>query len=354
MSNTVRRLAFIDLLKASAAQLVVLHHLAFYGPMSDAARELLPGLVDWFSEYARIAVQVFLVVGGFLAARGLAPEGRLRSGLTPLPLILQRYRRLAGPYLVALLVAIVGAWLADRWMDHESIPAAPGWTQFAAHALLLHNILGVEALSAGVWYVAIDFQLFALLVLLLWLGARRRYLGMALVLGLALASLFHFNRDAEWDIWAPYFFGSYALGVLAWWGSDPRWSGRGRSLMLALVFGAALLALLLDFRLRIAVALGVAACLVLARSGGILERWPDWRPVTFLARISYSTFLVHFPVCLVVNSLFVRYGGEDPWLNLMGMGLAWAASLGAGTLFHRWVETARLPALHLPRPAAAD
>ena len=32
---------------------------------------------------------------------------------------------------------------------------------------VLHGILGVDSLSAGVWYIAIDFQLFALTALLL-------------------------------------------------------------------------------------------------------------------------------------------------------------------------------------------
>lgn len=345
MSAAPSRLAFIDLLKAGAAQLIVLHHLAFYGPMSDEVREILPALMDWLSQHARIAVQVFLVVGGFLAARGLAPEGRLRPGAAPLVLIFQRYRRLVGPFLAAMLLAILGAYLADRWMDHDSIPAPPQAGQFLAHALLLHNILDVDALSAGVWYVAIDFQLFAVLVLLLWLGQQRRGLGVVAVVLLALASLFHFNRDADWDIWALYFFGAYGLGALAWWGSNPQ---RLKTSSLALLpLGLMLLvtggALLLDFRLRIAVALIAALALALARLSGVLERWPDWRPVAFLSRISYSVFLVHFPVCLVVNSLFVRYGGGDPWANLFGMGLAWVASLLVGALFYRWVESARLP-----------
>ena len=42
--------------------------------------------------------------------------------------------------------------------------------QFLAHALLLHSLLGMDALSAGVWYVAIDFQLFTLFVAVLWLA----------------------------------------------------------------------------------------------------------------------------------------------------------------------------------------
>ena len=63
------RLMFIDLLKAVGSQLIVLHHLAFYGPMSDWTHRLAPELVTWFSQDARMAVQIFLVVAGFLAAR---------------------------------------------------------------------------------------------------------------------------------------------------------------------------------------------------------------------------------------------------------------------------------------------
>ena len=66
---------WINGLKAGAAQLIVLHHLAFYGPMSDVAHPAMPDLLDWLYEYARMAVQIFLVIGGFLAAASLAPMG---------------------------------------------------------------------------------------------------------------------------------------------------------------------------------------------------------------------------------------------------------------------------------------
>ena len=51
----------IDAFKALASQLIVLHHLAAYGPLSVAARQIAPGTVDWLYDYARMAVQVFLV-----------------------------------------------------------------------------------------------------------------------------------------------------------------------------------------------------------------------------------------------------------------------------------------------------
>lgn len=335
------RLVFVDVLKAVASQLIIFHHLAFYGPLSDVAQSLAPGLMHWFSDYARVAVQAFLVVGGFLAARGLAPQGELLSP-HPLSLIAKRYLRLVLPFGAALVVAVVGAALARSCMDHDSIPGAPTAGQCLAHVLLLQNILDVDALSAGVWYVAIDFQLFALLVLVLWAtrrvwgrGTQGAALGRMAVLGLALASLFYFNRDGEWDNWALYFAGAYGLGSLAYWATNP---GR-RPFWLGLMCAATLLALGVDFRVRIAVALMVALSLAWARRSGYLERWPQWAWVAFLARISYSVFLVHFPVCLVVNGVLVDYVVGSPWLAAMGMGAAWLTSLAAGALFYHYVES---------------
>ncbi len=353
-------MACIDALKALSSQLIVLHHLAFYGPMSDAAHVLAPDLLDWLSQYARIAVQVFLVVSGFLAARSLAPGGHL---VVPHPLlaIWRRYQKLVVPYTVAILIAIAGAAIARTWMQHDSIPSAPGLHQFLAHVLLLHNLLDFDALSAGVWYVAIDLQLFALLIVALWaarlcaqwfeLGGSQ--LGTLTVAGLVLASLFWFNRDAAWDVWAIYFFGAYGLGTLAFWVSAPE-----RSPVALLVLGAVVVAaLILDFRLRIAVALAVALLLGAARRGGWLEHWPRARGLAFFGRISYSVFLVHFPVCLVVNALVFHLVPPQPVLNALGMVLAWALSNGAGAVFHRYVESgAPLRSLRLalwparPRP----
>jgi peptidoglycan/LPS O-acetylase OafA/YrhL len=328
-------------LKAVASQLIVLHHLAFYGPMADAAMEVAPALISWLSQDARIAVQVFLVVGGFLAARSLAPRGILVTA-NPLAHVWRRYLRLLVPYLAALVFSVGCAVVARRWMTHESIPDVPTIRQLLAHLLLSQNVLGFDSLSAGIWYVAVDFQLFTLFLLVLWIargiatGTRSRLrLGLLCVAGLGAASLFHFNRDAIWDTWALYFFAAYALGALAYWASardrSPAWLG-----MIVLVV---LAALSIAFRSRIAIALGVALALGAARRTGIEKAWPTARPIDFLGEISYSVFLVHFPVCLVVNALFTRFAPQDPVVQSGGMLLAWAASVAAGACFFRYIET---------------
>jgi len=130
-------------------------------------------LLDWLGGSARIAVQVFLVIGGFLVAKSLSPAGR--PGIaTPLQAVWRRYAKLAPPFLAATLLAAVLTPVAGIWMLHDSMSAAVTLGQLSAHALLLHGVLGYESLSAGAWYVAIDFQLYLLTVSLLWLGAAWR------------------------------------------------------------------------------------------------------------------------------------------------------------------------------------
>jgi peptidoglycan/LPS O-acetylase OafA/YrhL len=337
-TTTPPRQLHLDLLKLIAAQLIMLHHFAVYGPLAKALDQADTELSDWFFNYARMAVQVFLVLGGYLAVRSLAPGGSLRAA-SPWPLIWQRYQRLVLPFLAALLLAVASATLARYWLSDDFIPDAATTAQLLAHATLLQGVLGYDALSAGVWYVAIDFQLFALLTLLLWLGRSPPW-GRAPLLGLMLASLFYFNRDAGWDNWALYFFGAYGLGAAAFWAAHSRHPGW----RLALLAGVGLLALALDFRDRIAVALVVALLLgVLQWRHATLPEptpWPAWqtRVVGLLGQTSYALFLVHFSVLMLGNALFevlALSGSEAAVLMLLA---CWVTCMGLSVLFERGVE----------------
>jgi peptidoglycan/LPS O-acetylase OafA/YrhL len=320
-------LSLVDTLKAFASQLIVWHHLAFYGPMSDVARPHAPQLLDWLADDARIAVQVFLVVAGFLAARSLLERRHI-----DLPqLVWRRYLRLVRPYAVALAVAVAAAWVARQLVPgHPDAPAAPSVGQVLAHLLMLQDVAGLEALSAGVWYVAIDLQLYALLAGLLWLSQRAAGLALPVVAGLMLVSLLWLNRQPELDVWAPYFFGAYGLGVLAYWMSQ-----RTRRFGWAAVLAAVVLvALAFEWRSRILVAGLTALALVLAAD----LRHPGGALAAALARISYPVFLIHYPVCLVVGAAVLRFWPDSVAVNVFGMVAAWLLSLGAGALLQRWAE----------------
>ena len=336
------RQAHIDLLKLIASQLIVLHHFVAYGPLADALDIAATELTDWFYEYARMAVQIFLVLGGFLAARSLANGGHNRTAFPWRPILL-RYQRLVLPLLVALCMAMISAALVRPWLAGAFMPGVPTLAQVLAHSLLLQNVFGFDSLAAGIWYVAIDFQLFALLVLLLWPGQNRvwRY---APVLGVMLASLFFFNLDEGWDSWGLYFFGAYGLGAATFWAVNS--DKRGWRLILLASVGW--LALAFDFRLRIALALVVALVLALAtllnHKNSITTPTkphspaPVRRMVHQLGHTSYALFLVHFSVLLLCNALFVYWrltGALAAWIMLFG---SWMACMGMATLFERWVE----------------
>mgnify|MGYP001039407701 CR=1 FL=1 len=340
MSAERSRSPLIDVIKAVAAQLIVLHHLAWYGPMTDVAAGLSPLLdqaIQWMAAHGRLAVAAFLAVGGFLAAQGLTPRG-LPAGKSPQGLIIQRYLRLIGPYSIALVLAIVGAALARLWMTHESIGAPPTAGQIVAHLFLLHDLFDYEALSAGIWYIAIDFQLYALFVLLLWStgllfgrSASTDFAGIAVVAFVALASLFFFNLHPGWDATALYFFGAYALGA------GSAWAVRSvrPHLGLALLALLGILALSFDFRPRIAIALVVAVILGLSH---LHLRLNGSHVLSLLSRSSYALFLVHFPICLVVNALFNAWAPDHPGLNALGVLVAWIASNAVALMFYQHVE----------------
>lgn len=348
---------WIDALKGLACMTIVWHHLAFYGPMSDVAAQVAPGLIAWLSEYGRIAVQVFLVMGGYLAAASLAPQGLARAGGS-LERIGRRAMRLMAPYSVALLLAVLVAALVRPWFDHDSVPGQPSWHQLIANVLMLQDVTHEEALSAGVWYVAIDFQLFAAVVLLLaavrrwapaaqsWAGLQGLTLAQGLVILATALSLLYFNLHSEWDMWFFYFMGSYGLGMLAYWGQHSTRPWAWSALLLAL----GLAALELQFRLRIAVALAAAVGLLWAmraegagaagQAGGM--RWRQWRPVRgllALGQMSYSVFLVHFSVILLANAAMSHWLPTQPWWNWLGMLATCAVSIAVGNLLYRVVES---------------
>lgn len=356
---TGQRQPVVDALKVVAAQAIVLHHLASYGPVGDAVAQALPELVDWFYDYGRMVVQVFLVLGGYLAAQPLL--GAMRG---PAPVLARalglRYLRLVPPFVMATALAVLAAQWSMPWLSGTLLEPAPRTGQLLAHLFLLHSVLDVGALTAGAWYVAMDFQLYGLLALLLWLGQRggQQRWAMGLVLGTTAASLLWWNTQTELDDWALYFFGAYGLGAVARLAqaapaappSGAALAGTGQVWQLGLVLLAGL-ALLLDFRTRIALALAVALLLVISRGQlpGLPTRATWW--LAWLGQRSYALFLVHFPVLLLGNAWWARSESSGPvWGCAFVLGI-WGASLLLAWAFERWVEAPlgrRLPRLARP------
>ena len=334
----------IDLLKVIAAQLITLHHLACYGPLAQATEKLAPNLAEGLFTYARMVVQVFLVLGGYLAARSALNlfdvAHQRKPQAQPLNLIANRYLRLTIPFLAALVIAVFCSAFVRQTLGDEFVPTAPTQTQWIAHIFLLHGVLGFDSLSAGAWYVAIDFQLFALLIGLMAYGQRRAHIqgkppgglerGIGLILGMGLLALFWFNRDARFDNWAVYFFAAYVLGFAAYCIEQstiqktldlPTTSRTA----LYLFFAAVVLALCIDFRGRLLVALCAALTLIFCQQATWL-RWLPQQILQKLGQISYAQFLVGFPIGLIVNSLLTDYAESAHHMSGFSLTMIWLAT----------------------------
>jgi peptidoglycan/LPS O-acetylase OafA/YrhL len=328
--------ARIDLLKLLCAQCIVLHHFSAYGPLSDGLELAMPQLSALLFDYGRMAVQVFLVVGGFLAVASFDSAKGIRSSAL-LRTVRQRYARLVVPMAVSLVLTVLVAAWARRWLDDDILSATPTLWQVLANLMLVQDIAGVGALSVGVWYVAIDFQLYALTALIFWFSQRRTQRGVtakALIAALTMLSLYWFNLHPQWDAWAPYFFGAYGLGALAWWTQRSHRHTQAISALAVL----ALAALVVAFRGRMLLALGTSLLLGL-RSGA----WSQMQPAVgrWIARMSgasYALFLVHFAVLLVTNVLYQHWAMSSA-VAIIAMGiLGLLCSNLLALAFTRWVE----------------
>jgi peptidoglycan/LPS O-acetylase OafA/YrhL len=341
----------IDILKIFAAQCIVLHHLAAYGPLSDAAAQAWPDFMHGLFQHGRLAVQIFLVTAGYLAARSFSVH-RLTLGAVTSSLW-QRYVRLGFPFIIALIITVLCAAIARPYLEADVVPSPLSAANFLAHITLLHSVLDMESISAGAWYVAIDFQLYAAFALLLWASRGRRRLSVGLVAALTVASLVWFNTDSSWDVWALYFFGAYGLGALAWWAGV-----RAKYGVMAVVFyvtalGSGLASLMVNFRERLALAATVSVVLVSFGNSELrLSRHADkW--ISHFSKSAYALFLVHYGVLLLANAAWVVLGWEDGNVALLFITMSWFAALGASYLFHVCVEKRWNPMRGTLRPTVA-
>ncbi len=310
-----------------------------------------PQLIEWLFDRARLAVQMFLVCGGFLTAGSLSHIMRLDAPLAA-QWLWRRYLRLALPLLAALSLVVLVSEIIRPGFDHPSLSALPTWWQAWAHVFLLQHLLDLEALSAGVWYVAMDFQLYALALLVLamaqWLSRLKPHTSAEvwckrLWLTLAAASLWWWSGIESLDDYALYFCGSYAMGWLAYQTRRAQEAGKfGASLGVFVFLGA--MALWLAPNWRLVTALAVAALLVGAPltwfqspvGGGL------WcRTVQGISRMSYAVFVVHFGVSLAVNAWVSQRWPEQLLPNALGMLGSLALSLLAGALLFKYVEQPR-------------
>jgi len=349
--QTKNHFLLIDFLKVFAALLIIFHHLSSYGQIAEDARTALPGLMTWLFEYGRYAVQIFLVMGGYLAAQSLTRTSNLKNLQTVLTIIFNRYLRLFVPYVVALIITIACAWVARFWIQDEFVGESETLSQFLAHLFFLQGILGLDSISAGVWYVAIDWQLYAILAIIFGMFPGFRTVVWFLAV-LCVLSLLFFNRNADYENYFIYFIGSYGLGVLAQLCKNyhDRLINRFARVVMGAIGVAIIVASFQEFWLRNILAYVVALVLILWGDWAYIDQWRDQkhlRPhklvnaILWSSRRSYCAFLIHFAFILLANTLYIGWGmsqQHDGVMAIVMMFFSLVATWQASNYLYRWVE----------------
>jgi peptidoglycan/LPS O-acetylase OafA/YrhL len=347
------RFAYIDALRGLAALCVACYHITRYGPLPEPASRAIPqALMAWF-EHGWMGVQVFFVISGFVIAYSV------RDALVTTRYVgnyaLRRSIRLDPPYWTTMAFVLGVHYLFSAGMGFVSPLDVPtpmrdplSWKLLGSHVLYVQNILGYENLSAGFWTLCIEVQFYLLYVI--GQGAAQRFwrknsalqsaapaAGLLMVFGpLALASLWYFSRHARFDMWVIKFFCMFFLGCLCWWVLNGQVRAAWLWCYLVLVCGR----LAVEWSLELCVAALAGVSIYALGQRGLLETALNLRWLQHLGRISYSLYLIHFPVSHLVTTVAAQWVGNNPAPAVAAgvLLVALAASLGAAHVLYTCVE----------------
>ncbi len=316
------RLAGLDGVRGLAALFVVVNHVflrAFPGYPADRAPFWAAGFI-----YGRFAVVVFIVLSGFSLSLSPARHGWRLDAVSRFAW--RRARRILPAYWAALAFSLAVAWLVVPPPGQ----AAPDVRSLVVNGLLVQNLVQAPSPNRAFWSIAVESQLYVLFPLLLLLVRRWGAVVMVCAVTLAVAGvggvaahdarLDAFVIQSPPDLAALFAVGVLAAGIAAGGGRRSSWPWT----WLALAAAAPALAAIcwqgsvwtLDHLLWVDLALGPAVgCLLAALAAGRpapLLRLLDARPLRSLGLSSYSLYLTHGPIVVVVYeqvvSRWLRHG----------------------------------------------
>jgi peptidoglycan/LPS O-acetylase OafA/YrhL len=346
---TPRHFPYIDGLRALCALYVLLCH-AWYQPANGYYAQ------RWLNKlgmsYAHLAVDVFIVVSGFVIILPIAARGDQVGPVTRF--LKRRARRILPPFYAALLLTIAFILL----LGHErtgtvwdsSLPLT--WKATLANLALVQNwvLRSPRALiSYQLWSIAVEWQIY-LLVPLLVLGVSRLGYWLTCLIAVAGSVALTVTHDEwrsihHWFI-ALFLFGAGAARLVV--RAPNRAATLGIPGLAILLVTCTLIAIkghhwwearipFLDLPIGVGSALLIAALSSSAQSSppvAWLAGALSWRPLVKLGAFSYSLYLVH-PMLLHCAWLFWnRTRGNEP-VGMYGLLLlSCPAIVAASFLFH--------------------
>ena len=284
-----------------------------------------------------IGVDVFFVISGFLIT-SLILRDIQTSNFKAVDFWERRIRRIAPAFVVTTLATLVAAWLLFLPDDFDRVGRAVMAQTLFGSNIYHWRVSGYFAPAAETlpllhtWSLAVEEQFYIILpIALVLVGAwRRSWLSPAIALACAASfglgvwatpkhpgAAFFLLPTRAWEL----LLGSLIAGYPTWGSGTPRWAREAISLigLSAIGISAALFDSLTPFP-------GVAA--LLPCLGSVAFIWANrsdittggrilaWRPFVFIGQISYSFYLLHWPI--LVFSLY-WFWTEVTWAGRLGL-----------------------------------
>jgi peptidoglycan/LPS O-acetylase OafA/YrhL len=313
----------------------------------DGVRAVAIALVISFHAFGepkqgQLGVDLFFVLSGFLITSLLLEEWQRRGKVSFRAFYARRAVRLL-PALLLMLVVVTPLLIAHSGVAKGLLWAAAG-IGFSANLVMAHGSSYTPSLTP-LWSLAQEEQFYLVWPpILVLLAARRGILASGLVAGIAFTTwraihLLHTGASSDRILYAPdtrstgILVGCLAAIVLA----SPYRSSLARvANALAWPAFVALIGIpvLVDGREVFSgwlVAFALAAAIVLVAAldaGSLLARLLALAPLPYLGRISYSLYLWHLPILLLLGR------GRGPAVELVGV----AASVAVASISYRYVE----------------
>ncbi|MGE3619497.1 MAG: acyltransferase family protein [Acidimicrobiia bacterium] len=343
------RLEFLDGLRAGAAWFVVVHH-AWLGAFGTFPENTGPWAVGWL-RWGHLPVSLFIVISGFSLT--LAPsrnDDRTTAGAADF--FRRRAVRIVPPYWAALAVSCLTIILYTGKHSEFYVTAKT----VVVYGLLLQDTFEAPVPNGAFWSIAVEWHIYFFFPLLLWMTRRwgQRWMVAATtvaVVGIYVAATEVGGFFEKFLRFSPQYLLLFVFGVVAARALRSSAVRPGAAPVTAVVGSIAVLLLLclgspsslveqffwvdLAFGFVCAVWLFAMATGSFPRASAVLSL----RPMVWLGRFSYSTYLIHVPVLGVTHfAVALPVGGTklQEFLILVLVGLP--ATLVASYVLYQFVE----------------
>ena len=315
--TSVQRFTLVDAIRGVAAFAVLFRHLFKNSVFGPRLEEILPLPIQLLSVWGAAGVYAFFVISGFVIAHSLRSNPLTRAGISNFAL--RRQLRLDPPYWAMIIVTL----LVTLLLRNSSLSEF-SFKNILINMFYLQGILKVDSIVSVAWTLCLEIQFYIIFIGLLWLTRNRNTArhdlnatptagALILASGIFCLALIQFRSFQAYFVSYWHYF---ALGVIVYWGLR----GALNTRLVYAYFGLFALKMVFsnwhginDFSTKhslsgtaMLVGLGTALLLWWAGTHGQLPHWGKQRILQYLGRISYSLYLTHPLIVLLMLRVVSR------------------------------------------------